>query len=214
MGLITTRLLTGIQQLVGGTPIGGITVLEDESVTQVLNVVPDVARRALSPAETGWWIANLDNDHGAADAELSRINPYSAGVDVPAGSGYPLEVPLDQDVWLLGASVVRIGGVTDLVNASMLIDPVPRQQAWGRDDAGVAVVASGEIPLALWGVLNEVLAVDMAILDGGGVFYRSAIRIPRNADILFRTESAGIAEFRLVIVLGLFPAGLGQDVVA
>lgn len=214
MGEIRTTLLRGVQALVGAASTPGITVLDDDSVTQVLNVLPELARRGLSLGETGWWIANLDNVHTAADAELSQINPYAAGADVPDGSAFPVAVPATQDLWLLGAHVVRISGAADLNNGALIIDPVARQQAFGRDDDGAAVVSSGEIPLALWGNLDTTLALDMAVLSEGGVWYRAGIRLPRNAEILFRTDSAGTATFRLGMVIGLFPESLGQDVLA
>jgi len=214
MGLIRTTLLRGVQALVGAAPTTGVTVLDDDSVVQTLPVVPEIARRSLSLGETGWWIANLNNIHTAADAELSQINPYAAALDVPDGSAFPVLVPATQDLWLIGAHVVRISGAGDLNNGALIIDPVPRQQAFGRDDLGAAVVASGEIPLALWGNLNEVLAVDMAILSEGGVWWRGPLRIPRNANILFRSDATATATFSLVMILGLFPESLGQDVLA
>jgi len=214
MGLIRTTLLRGVQELVGASPgTLGVTVLEDDSVTQTLPVVPDIARRSLVTGETGWWIANLDNVHTAADAETSLINPYAAADDVPAGSAFPLLVPATQDLWLLGASVNRISGAADLTAAALTLDPVARQQAFGRDDSGAAIVASGEIPLALWVGLNTDTPVAMALLVGGGVHQAIRTRWPRNARVTFRTESAGTATFRLVMIWGLFQAGLGQDAV-
>jgi len=40
------------------------------------------------------------------------------------------------------------------------------------------------------------------------------IRIPRGATLAFHSTSAAAAEFQMAFLLGLFPAALGQDVVA
>lgn len=212
MGLIRTTLLRGIDSLVGAAPAGSVTVLDDDSVAQTLPVVPDIARRSLTSGETGWWTANLDNVHTAADEETSQINPYKALAAVPAGSAYPVSVPATQDLWLIGASLVRVSGAADLVGGFLAIDPIARQQAFGIEDDGSAVVVSGEIPLVFWGPLNTDTAVDWGVTLNDQVYTRIALRLPRNTNLLFRSTSAGTATFRVVLILGLFQQALGQDV--
>lgn len=214
MGLIRTRILAGVQSLIGGAPGGNsVTVLEDDSVTQVLPIVPDIARRALSPGETGWWVANFDNIHPGADSIKSEINPYDAGASVPAGSQYPTSIPSDQDLWLMGASLVRFAGAGDLNTGTLQLDPAPRQQAWGIDNSGAAVVVSGEFLLAGWIGLDTNSVIDWGKGGDGSLgVKRLAIRLPRSSLLLFRSNSSAAASFRVAMVFGLFPAGLGEDI--
>ncbi len=214
MGLIGTRLLQGVQRLVGAASTSGITVLEDDSVVQVLPVLPDIGRRSLAGVETGWFTATLSNVHSAADDENNTINPYV--VDralIPTTSSYPTPVPSEFDLWLCGVTLVATGDGA-LAGSHLAIDPVNQQQGWGRADDGTFVAGAGAIPIVRWDSINSATVLDVGVMGNGDTYWKGALRIPRRANLNFRSTSGAANTFNCIMVLGLFPAGLGQDIAA
>jgi len=216
MALIKSGMLKRIQGLIGtpGSSLGPVN-LEDESVTQVLPVIPEIARRGLAPGTIGGWGTGLmENVHSGADFESSSIDPYLAGV--AAVGAYPAEVPLEFDVWLLGVSAQQTSGTPGLDGAFLLLNPVASQQMWGVDDGGLQVVGDPPLMLARWDAIDSTVTTtgDILIAESGEVYLPINIRIPRSGCLIaFHTESAGAAEYQATLLMGLFPAALGQDVV-
>ena len=213
MSLIKNPVLSTLQRMIGISPRPSPIVLDDENVQLVLPIVPEVTRRSLSGNESGWFIGILENEHSGADAELSFINPYSPGDD--AVPPYPREVEDDFDVWLLGISGIRSAATGDLTGAIMDINPAARSQGWGRNDLGASIVDSTSIRLAFFSGLEtttDVVTADPMITPGGLLFVPTNLRIPRGGTLGFNSRSAAAATFQAIFLLGLFPAGLGQDV--
>jgi len=216
MALIKSGMLKRIQGLIGapGSALGPV-VLEDDSVTQTLPVIPEIARRGLAPGTIGGWgFGVLENVHSAADFESSNIDPYMAG-DGAVGA-YPRVVPLEFDVWLLGATAVRTSGSGDLTAASVFLDPASNQQMWGLDDVGAQVVADPRITVGRWDSIEEgiVGAANFFITEQGNPYIPINVRVPRSGcTIAFQTQSLAAAEYQACLLMGLFPASLGQDVV-
>ncbi len=105
-----------------------------------------------------------------------------------------------------------------MAGALFLLDPLPISQGWGVDDAGVLALSSGAIRLALFdGTFDAVTAVVNDPMVNSltlQTYVPVNMRVPRGATLGFQTESAGVATFIGQFLLGLFPAGLGQDVVS
>lgn len=217
MALIKSGMLKRIQGLIGapGSALGPVE-LEDSLVTQTLPVIPELARRGLAPGTIGGWgFGLLENVHSGADGESSSIDPYNAGAS--AILGYPAVVPLEFDVWFLGATMVRSSGAGGLTLASVGINPVDSQQMWAQDDAGDPVAGSSPaMRLGLWDALSTGISVgvDFGITEAGQPYIPINLRVPRGGCIIqFQTEAAAAAEFQMMALMGLFPAALGQDVV-
>ena len=101
MSLIKNALLLPIQHLIGQAPAPTPAVVDDDSVSLVLPVVPNIARRSLASQPTGGWFTGLlENNHVSDDAIISTANVYNIGDDAVAP--WPAPVPNEFDVWLLG----------------------------------------------------------------------------------------------------------------
>jgi len=216
MPIIKSGLLLRISQLIGGPPVGGPTVLDDDSVSLTMPVLPEIARRSLIQGPlTGWYTSVMENVHSAADGELSSINPYEPGA--AAVAPYPESVPDDFDVWLLKAFAQRSSGSGALTMGYLDMNPVTHQQGWGIDDAGAPVIDEPPVVLARWDSVEAVVTVagatEPAMTEAGDTMVDVNIRIARGALLRFSTESAAAAEFQCLLLMGLFPSGLGQDVV-
>lgn len=219
MALITNAILAPIRNLIGiGQGNVNPTVLDDDSVALTFPVIPEIARRGLSAGSGGIFQGILENVHSGADDEASAISPYEAGVD--AIFHYPAIIPPDFDLWLLRANVVRVSGAGTLAGATLKVRaPLANTPTlgFGRDDAGDPVTNNSRYMLAFWNSLFTGAAGISAtgINDiSGEVDMKINLRLPRGCELTFDTTSAtAAATFRLVMYLGLFPAGLGQDVV-
>jgi len=215
MSVISNNLLAAVQALIGGATGSGITVLEDDSVTQTLPIVPEIARRSLAIGNIGGWVlAVLENVHSGADFEQSSINlynPAAAAIRPP----YPGPVPLNTDVWMLGCSLIRNSGAGGLTGGLLGLNPPTLSQGLGIDDAGVALITTPIMTLAHFVGVDETLSSGNAFgeTDQGLTYVPINLRIPRGGTLVFSSEAAAAAEFQLLVVLGLFPAGMGQDVV-
>jgi len=213
MSLVTNSLLRIVQKMIGGSGSTGPTVLDDGHITQVMNVVPEIARRGLSVGNIGgWFVGVLRNIHSGADAEQSSILPYAPGA-FNTGA-YPSPVPAGFDIWLLGVCGIRSTGVGDLTGAHMGINPPTSSQGFGVNDLGVAVVTTPIMTVARFDVLDEAVTISggVMITEQGLTYQPVNIRLARGNTLVFNSESAGAAEFDALFLMGLFPEGLGQDV--
>jgi len=215
LAIVKNALLGIIQQLIGGAIGGSGTVLDDENLTQVLPIVPEIARRSLTVGNVGGiFTAVLENVHSGADFEQSNILVYepAAAARIPP---YPEVVGPDFDIWLLGCSLIRSAGVGDLVYGRCGWNPSQETQGLGIDDAGAAVETTPIIGLARFNNTDDSF-VGSVVADGitaQGLNYQPInLRLSRRANLVFSSEAAAAAEFQLICVMGLFPAGMGQDV--
>jgi len=196
--------------------LSGITDMDMGSISLVFNVAPEILRRGvqLGP-QGGWFMGILENVHSGADGERSEIDPYAAGADAVAP--FPTTVPEDIDLWLLGVSLVQsVGTGTLLTAAQILFNPAPFTQGFGRDDGGLPIIAVRAFTVARFtSVVNDVtdLGAEAGITDQGLTYQPVNMRIPRGSTISFSSESSAAAEFQAILVMGMFPASLGQDVV-
>jgi len=221
MSIVKNPILLPLQRLIGIAPNPKPVVLDDDNISLVLPMVPDITRRSRSGPSGGWFQGVLENVHSGADDEKVNINPYLPGLFAQAP--YPASVGVDFDIWLAGASLVQNSGTAALTGAMLSMNVPTHALGWGKDDAGVAVTATPGFPLALWdsqdSSVNAPPGGNIVCLTAGGelTYQPIGIRLPHSLEpgttLVFDSTSSGAAEFRLIMLLGLFPAGLGQDVV-
>lgn len=219
MAIVNNALLKTIQALIGIAPAASPTVLDDDSISMVLPVLPDVARRGLSVGAGGQFQAIMENVHSAADAESSVIDPYNA--DDTAVPPFPAVVSRDFDIWLIRASMVRTSGAGTLVGGVLKFQaPLDQSPSLGIgiDDAGAPVTNNTQQAFCHWDLLvSGITAVNAFGINAksGQAEYILIARLPFGSKLHFHTEAGtASATFRLTMVLGLFPAGLGQDCAA
>jgi len=216
MAQIKTALLGIVQQLIGGASSGfsAVTVLDDDSVTQVLPLVPEIARRsiAIGPIE-GWFVGTLRNIHAAAGGETSSIQVTRPGAD--AVGAFPQVLPPGFDVWLLGVSGSRTAGTGTLDGSVAALNPPTASQGFGVDSAGNTVITTPTIIVASFTGLVTVVpdAGPFMVTDEGKTFVPVGIRMAPNVTLVHVSEVAGAsANMELQFLCGVFPEGMGQDV--
>jgi len=212
---IDSDALSQVQRQLGISGIGsGVAVLEDDELRQVLDVGAAVRRGRADVANGGWFWGVLVNDHLGAGALTSFINPYEAdGFEL---TSYPATIDVSRfDLWIIGASLRVSAGALTITRASMFFGAPLRSLAFGKDDMGAAVAPSGG-GFAIAGWANQVF--DDTTLDwvgrraGPAAFQPINLRMPRGSNLVFDSKSPDISTYELSIMMGLFPIGLGNDV--
>lgn len=196
---------------IAGT-LPGTTLLDDSNVSQILSL-NDIIRRGRTIGVTqGWYYGVLETLHSGAGQEAASIDPYAPGA--AAVDPYPAIVPTGNDVWLIGATVKRSAGSGDLTGGLLILNPPAVQAGWGIDESDNPISPSAQIALARFTGIDESLSSgSTAGISGDGSSYvRLNLRLARPSTLTWSSEAAAAATFRCIVILGLFPAGLGQDV--
>lgn len=203
--LVNTALgLTG-----AGAPV---TELQDGVVDQVIDV-GRIARRSrtLRPND-GIFIGIMRNVHAGSGSLINTSDPYDLAPALVI-SPYPAPVPKQFDLWLLGASVTFVSG-TGTLTAALTMTYRAAQQGWGETNGNAFVIGSTEVPVAHWdSVITEGAIVFAGLSGDRGPHAQIGMRLPRSVDtaLRFRSTASAVASFDLQLVLGMFPASLGQD---
>jgi len=213
--IIDSQALGVLNRALGvtGSSATQTTELEDGKVFQTLDIT-GVARRGRTQGNTGGLYRGLlRNIHTDAETLTSTIDPYNAGAN--ATSPYPPAMPQSFDVWLLGACVTRLSG-GGTFTGSLKIEQV--EQGWGVDDSAAAVVAEVDMVVAFWNAINAGSATPFGVTQTREPWKRLGIRIPRRERLptagivlTFDSTSSLTATFDCSVMLGVFPAGFGQD---
>lgn len=191
------------------------TELLDGDVNQTLDIIP-IARRGGTLAGTdGIFRVALRTIH--TDSEVLSVSwqPYlsaAAGVVAP----FPSPVPDTFDVWLLGAALERVSAGGTITQAVLRMTQI--QQGFGIDDTGAAVASTSVFALAFWDLMETAISPGFGNVNNNNyVWQRLAMRIPRKGAIAspfisFTCLSATTITVDCVMMVGLFPVALGQDV--
>ncbi|MEE8492524.1 MAG: hypothetical protein V3S25_00655 [Nitrospirales bacterium] len=212
MTIVKKPILQALQQLIGIAPSASPLVMDDANVSLTLPIVPEVARRSNASQNTGGLFQGvLENVHSGADDERSQIDPYLAGPD--AFGAWPPLIPQGFDVWLLGICGEQTSGVAGLTGATCKINIPNSSLGWGRDDAGAPVVATPRYTVALFDSVTSIVGNNnpVMITEQGNPWVTLNMRLNRGHDIVFDSTSGAAAEYRMLVFLGLFPSGMGQD---
>jgi len=215
MTIVKNPLLGSLQALIGIAPAGVPLVLDEGNIALTLPIVPEIARRSQAIGNlTGWFFTILENVHSGADNEVNSVDPYEAGAF--ANPPFPGSVPIGYDLWVQGCALTESSGTPAVVGAIFSMNSQIRYQGIGRDDVGAAVVANVPLPLVAWdGTFTAASYANgdpCTVVGTGRIWSDVSVRVPRGAVLRLHTTSGAAGEFRLVILMGIFPAGLGQDV--
>lgn len=217
MSLVEGDQLRLVQSLMGlsSSAVSGVTDLDDGSLTQTLPIIPEIVRRSLAEANlTGWYQGLLRNIHPGAGSINSGIDPYSPGDDAVAP--YPASVPSGWDVWLLMVTGVRSSDAGDFSGGVVGVNPIATNQGWGRDNLGALVALSPRFSVARFDAVEAAIpgvSDDPLITEQGNTMVRVGLRLVRNTTIEWHTESVDAGTYDAQFVMGIFPEGLGQDVI-
>lgn len=176
------------------------TEYDDGVLQQVLDVGPLIRRGgALGPTE-GLWTAGIVNTHAAADSQSTSVNPYAI---VAPASGFPSPIPEGSDVWIWGFSANLNVGVAG--SGFLGVNYPTTRAAFGvTSSQQVVFMFNGDVLVA---------GVTFA-LPVPGYHVDRAVRVPRGTTIRWDTTSAAAGQAIGRFIIGVFPAGLGQDGVA
>jgi len=215
MRRIDSSALEFMTKMLGlGGPPDPETILDDGRIDQVIDLAP-VIRRSLTLAGSGGGImyAVMENVHSAADSEISTLFPYQPGA-LRVLNAFTNPLPDTFDIWLIAAALQQTSG-TGTVEALMTVELPDQTQAMGVDDGGTVVTqADMEFPLAFWDTLRtENLVFGQS--DNGEIYKKLNMRLARSqsaTSLQFYTTSSAASEYQLLLLLGVFPVGWGQDV--
>lgn len=211
MSFVKNPILLPLQKLVGISPTPQPVVLDDTNISLTMPLVPDITRRSRASGPTGGWFEGvLENVHSAADDERSSITPYTAGVDAVAP--YPTSVGDEFDLWLIGVAGQQSVQAPRLTIATLSMGIPTHAQGFGRDDAGAPLIVSPAIQVARFdSVVASSANNDAMVTEAGNTYIPLNLRIPRGSRLTFDSTASAAATFQILMIIGLFPAGLGQD---
>lgn len=191
------------------------TQLLDGLVYQMLDAGV-LARRGRTLADSqGIFTGIIRNVHGAANTIDTAITPYEFGA-TGLVAPFPSPVPPEFDFWLFGASMLRTAGAGGLTTAALNVEYSAESQGFGITDGGLAVAGRSIVGVALWDALIAETSTYGQNSVSGLLYQPIGLRLPRlsNTTLHFSSTAAAAATFQLLLVCGLFPVSLGQDVVA
>lgn len=191
------------------------TEFEDERVIQTVDV-GDLIRRGRSPAGTeGIFRCVLRNQHVDINVLATSWQPYEANDNGATVAPYLTPMPRGFDVWLLGASVsVNTGAGIDFARLSL----TNVQLGFGINNSSVAVVPTTVFTLAFWNGMITAGSADFAVTETREPYKAINMRIPRKGAIaspflVFESQSTATVQIDCLMLIGVFPEGLGQDVI-
>lgn len=209
MKRVDSEALSEVDRALGITGQGaGVTEFADRDLTQVFDVGPSARRGRTLAAGTGVFIGQLSNVHTDAETLFTTVNPYE--ITVGAIPPYPSPMPRHLDVWILGASVEQQSGAGTFAGLLQASQPF---QGFGVNDSGVAVVRNQALTLAHWDAVVTV-GDEVGITEQGNTWVPIRMRLARslNTEVIFRSTSSLTSTFNCQVLFGVFPVGLGQDV--
>lgn len=201
--------LATIREALGLTGAGAqITEYPDGIVEQVLDIAPLIRRGRTTNQSSGLFSAIMANVHAGAGTLDLAIDPYNF---VPnARSGWPQPVPPGFDVWLLRAGAFQLAAAA-VVDAMLYVAYPELQVAYGAYATyGSAQVIQAYNTAAL-GAVTVYGTSYLRALGTGVIGNRIQTRLPRGSTLGWQSNAGGIGTAAMFLVLGLFPAGLGQD---
>lgn len=213
------RGLAKILGISGGSP----TDFDEGILQQSLDVAPFL-RRSLTPGELnqGVFMTGMRNTHTAANTLLGTLAPYTAGVGAtaPARNTWPGKgtgVPDIFDLWLMAVDGQSLGVAGQFGGAQLSLSiGAPNNAELAATGTGVTV-PTGALVFAVrtYDVERTIGALGVQLDEGAGLLPRVPMpfRIPRGASLLWNTESTGAGNpiYDIHLLLGVFPAGFGQD---
>ncbi|HIB68839.1 MAG TPA: hypothetical protein EYO33_28050 [Phycisphaerales bacterium] len=218
---VDSQALEGLNRALGlAGPGSGQTTLEDGELIQTIDG-GQIARRSRGIASplSGWFTGIMENDHGAGTTSLeTRINPYTTVFQTQSplpGAGQAISDAYDW--WLIGLSLIQHGAGTasNFTNGCFVLDTGNAVTAFMEDDSSATAHAqNADFPMVMWDDLATVGGLGVGIREDGNLWTPLNLRIPQHSPPIFsfRSTAANAITVRCNLLLGLFPAQLGQDV--
>lgn len=214
--LIDSQALGPLQKTLGLAGVGaGETELLDGVVDQVIDVGPIVRRGRTLAGTEGIFRAVLRNQHLDIQTLATSWQPYESST-VGLVAPYPSPVPAGLDVWLLGATVERAAGAGSITDCNLQLTNV--QLGFAQNDLGAAVTPTTVYHLAFWNSLNTTGSTPFALTETRLPYKTLNMRIPRKGAIaspfiVFESTSTATVHVDVLMLIGVFPSALGQDVI-
>lgn len=211
---IDSDALSIVARAIGLTGAGGsrITELSDAILDQVLDVSDLIRRARTRAAFEGIYTADMENVHAGVGTLASSYNLFRPTV---FRNPWPAPIPVDLDVWLLGACLEQTSG-SGTVTATLSYDYDPARLAFSINNSGTAgTPTANPHPLARWDAVETVLQT-IGLQENGEPWKKIGIRIPRQisatgGNLTFVSIASAAATFMCQLQIGLFPVGMGQD---
>ncbi len=210
--LIDSDALGELNRSLGLTGRGSqVTELNDGIVDQIVDINL-AARRGRTHGQTsGIFTPTMRNINVDIETVTTTINPYNVGTTA-AVPPYPPVMPVQFDIWLIGASTRIVSG-SGTFNATLALEQATPQQGFGVDDAGARPLVSEPIRLALWNGTATVGTTFGTLNTNNGPHWRGPIRLNRvNMTLVYVSLSSATQTSDCQLILGVFPSGLGQDI--
>lgn len=185
-------------------PQVAVTEFDDGVLQQSLDVGELVRRGGALAGTEGLWSFEFALTTVGAGSSSTQVGFHDSVFNL---NGYPRPVPDNMDVWMLYSGVViSAAAALGLASISML---VPTR--FDGNDSGAPVASAIRVPLHTWTTSVDTGAGIFGMDALGQLLWEHAWRIPRDSSFLFRITNLIAATTSWVGVVGLFPAGMGQD---
>lgn len=217
---VDSGALEGLKRSFGiAGPGAGQTQLEDGELIQTVDTAR-FARRGSKVLLDGLFWGVMTITHALEVGVELRIDPYrpivGAGLDANR-PGYPNELPPGWDIYVLGVSLTVFGSVFQDVAFGLFVpDNNMAFNVLSTDDV-VTAGTSGpvDVPLVIWDAVATAIDGNVFGTTGdGSIWVPLNQRVRRGTLFQMWSEITGAAAHSNValILMGAFPAQLGQDV--
>jgi hypothetical protein len=187
---------------------------DDGVLQQVLEVAPLVRRGRTIGLSTGIWTGAFVHVHAAGGASVigQTIDPYDPNLaQVTLSNGWPNPVPAAFDVWLMAVTCETGASGANFTSALFQISYEAAAMAMRRSAGGTINV---EEVIAAWDAFQQIGAEFVGqMIDPPPNVPQLPRRIRRGDSLVGVSSVANNMTVTLGFVLGLFPAGLGQDAI-
>jgi len=212
---IDSGALTTLNRVMGiaGTTFGAAqTELDDGNLTQVIDV-NQIVRRSQAPiGSSGIFTAVIEHVHLASGALTATLQPYTALNVVPP---FPTPIPQNLDFWIYGAALSMLSGTaTFLDNAQLITTTTAGTLGLSVKNAGgPAAETDLEFIHGQWTSFDATGPNTAGITAQGHTYIPVNMRLRRGSGVRLRSTVSDVTTIFMTIYCGLFPEGLGQDVV-
>jgi len=214
MKRIDSDALGVLNRSLGLTGAGSqVTELADGVVDQVLEV-GQIARRGRTLADVqGIFTPTFRNAHTDVSTVSSVVDPYNVGTTI-AIAPFPANVPAQFDLWLIGASLRHAAGTASgMAIATLSLTVGTRSAGWGIQSGGLILV-SQPMRLAMWDAMATDVTAFGVLAGDRGPHKDIRLRLPRGgggSSLIFASVSTVTVTVDCQLIIGMFPASLGQD---
>ena len=188
----------------GSGALSGVTEFDDSLLQQVADMLPIIRRSRTLAGTEGIFPVNISNVHSGAGTINATIDPFAIASPRAA---YPSPILPGFDLWMfqcamtltvastLTSGLFRIGYDSSVIGFGAATDQAIFYAGWDAE-ASLAGGTFGE---------SGTLGVT-SVIQG------RPLRVKRGSTFLYSTLVTAAVTARLEMLLGIFPATLGQDV--